>query len=157
MEGHCCFQLSPYCVRSGKMQFSSHHRCGEVVVIRRLRSPLWLLEEEPSFWSKKLHFLEIRDIWFSKWNNSLKASFNLSHFYFFLTLGSKRIFRRKSEWPSLLFSNWRTDSLGNMIRNSLVFPSLSEVGLKTFRKGNMSKKKKKKGICQMPLMAKLPR
>lgn len=26
--------------------------------------------------------------------------------------------------------------------NSLVFPSLSEVGLKTFRKGNMSKKKR---------------
>lgn len=98
----------------------------------------WLLEEMSSFWSKKWHFLEIRDIWFSKWNNSFKASFNLSHFYFFLTLGSKRIFRRKSEWPFLLFSNWRTDSLGNMIMNSLVFPSLSEVGLTNFRKGNMS-------------------
>ena len=138
MESHYCFQLSPYCVRSGKVQFSSHHRCREVVVIRRLQRPLWLLEEESSFWSKKLHFLEIRDIWFSKWNNSLKVSFNLTHFYFFLTLGSKRIFRRKSEWPSLLFLSWRTDSLGNTIANSLVFPSLSEVGLKAFRKGNMS-------------------
>ena len=145
MEGHCCFQLSPYSVKSGKVQFSSQHRCREVVVIRRLQCPSWLLEEMSSFWSKKWHFLEIRDIWFSKWNNSFKASFDLSHFYFFLTLGSKRIFRRKSEWPFLLFSNWRTDSLGNMIIHLFFLPWV-----------RWDLKISEKGICQMLWMAKLP-